>query len=55
MSTMKAGPAATALAMKRGARMAVFQNGRPARPLYKNAVTVWMLMAQTTEMYTNGM
>ena len=34
--------------------MAEFQNGRPPRPTYRNAVTVWMLTAQTVAVSTNG-
>jgi len=45
----KAGPAAKAEARKRGARIAVSQKERPGRPLYRKAVTVWMLTAQGTE------
>ena len=41
-----AGPVMNAETMKRGASSAEFQNGRPPRPEYKNAVTVWMEMAQ---------
>ena len=44
-----AGPAAKAEARKRGARIAVSQNGRAARPAYRNAVTVWMLTAHGIE------
>ena len=50
-----AGPAANAEARKRGAITAEFQNGRPPSPEYRNAVTVWMLMAQAMEMNTKGM
>ena len=41
-----AGPAEKAEARNRGARIAVIQNGRAARPEYRKAVTVWMLTAQ---------
>ena len=41
-----AGPEAKADARKRGAKMAVSQSGRPGSPLYRKAVTVWMLTAQ---------
>ena len=51
---MNAGPAANALARNRGAMMAEFQNGRPPSPTYRNAVTVWMLTAQTMATNTNG-
>ena len=44
--TRNAGPDTKALTMKRGAKRAVFQKGRPPRPLNKNAVTAWMLTAQ---------
>ena len=37
---ISAGPAANALARKRGAIIAEFQNGLPPSPLYRNAVTV---------------
>ena len=36
----KAGPAVNADARKRGPTIAEFQNGRPPRPTYRNAVTV---------------
>jgi hypothetical protein len=39
------GPDANAEARKRGAKIAVIQNGRASRPEYRNAVTVWMLIA----------
>jgi hypothetical protein len=54
-STMNAGPETNAEAMNRGARMAVFQNGRPPSPLYRNAVTVWMDTAHTMLRNTNGL
>ena len=37
---MKAGPALKAEARKRGAMMALFQNGLAPSPTYRNAVTV---------------
>ena len=40
--------------MNRGASTAVFQNGRPPRPEYRNAVTVWIEIAHTIEIKTNG-
>jgi hypothetical protein len=39
-STINAGPETKAETMKRGAKIAVFQNGRPPKPLNRNAVTV---------------
>jgi hypothetical protein len=41
--------------MKRGAKRAEFQKGRPPKPLYRKAVTEWMEMAHTTERKTKGM
>jgi len=41
-----AGPPENADARKRGASIAVIQKGLAARPEYRNAVTVWMLIAQ---------
>ena len=53
-SRMNAGPDTNADARNRGASRAVFQNGRPPSPQYRNAVTVWMLIAQKIERNTNG-
>ena len=53
-SRMNAGPDTNADARNRGASRAVFQNGRPPSPQYRNAVTVWMLIAQKTDRKTNG-
>ena len=44
-----AGPAAKAEARNRGARIAVNQKGRAARPAYKKAVTVWIETAHGME------
>ncbi len=49
-----AGPAAKADARNRGATTAEFQKGRPPSPLYRNAVTVWMLTAHPIATKTNG-
>src|ERR1035437_4430644 len=49
-----AGPDAKAEARNRGARIAVCQNGRPGSPQYRNAVTVWMLMAHGIETTITG-
>ena len=49
---MNAGPEANAEAMNRGPRMAEFQNDFPESPANKNAVTVWMLTAQTIDAET---
>ena len=50
-----AGPEAKAEARKRGARIAVSQKGRPGSPLYRKAVTVWMLTAQGMESRITGL
>src|SRR5664280_1878120 len=50
-----AGPAENADARKRGARIAVIQNGRAARPEKRNAVTVWMLTADGIERMMIGL
>ena len=52
---MSAGPAVNAEARKRGPTIAEFQNGRPPSPTYRNAVTVWIEIAQTIATNTNGM
>src|SRR5690554_3390946 len=51
---INAGPATNADTRKRGARIALFQNGRPPRPEYRNAVTVWIEMAHTIDRNTKG-
>src|SRR3972149_2821715 len=50
-----AGPEAKAEARKRGARRAVNHRGRAARPLYRNAVTVWMLTAHGMDRMMTGL
>ena len=49
-----AGPEAPALMRKRGARIAVFQKCLLPRPDSRNAVTVWMLTAQSIDRNTSG-
>ena len=51
---MIAGPEQNADARKRGARIAEFQYGLAARPLYRNAVTVWIATAAGIEARISG-
>jgi len=51
---MIAGPEQRAEAINRGATIDAFQNGRAESPLYRKAVTVWILSAQGIEMMTIG-
>ena len=51
----KAGPAEKAEAKNLGARIAVSQNGLPAKPDNKKAVTVWMETAQGIERMITGL
>jgi hypothetical protein len=54
MRIIQAGPEQNAEARKRGARIDAFQKGLAARPLYRNAVTVWMEIAAGMENNRNG-
>ena len=49
-----AGPEQKADARNCGARIELFQYGRAARPLYRNAVTVWIPTAMGTLSSTIG-
>jgi hypothetical protein len=51
---ISAGPEAKAEAMKRRARRALCQNGRALLEDSRNAVTVWMEMAQKMATMTKG-
>src|SRR5271157_1313661 len=48
------GPAANAEPRNRGAMIAESQKPLPGRPAYRNAGTVWMLMAQGIDKYIRG-
>jgi hypothetical protein len=52
--SMIAGPEQKADARNLGARIEAFQNGLAERPLYRKAVTVWMLTAQGIERMIRG-
>ena len=54
LASTQQGPEQKAEARKRGARIEAFQKGLADKPLYRKAVTVWMLTAQGMDRIISG-